>query len=86
MEIKEDELFKAIEEYILKSPEPGLESGTTTTPRMIERFNIGRVKANRILEALIDNGTIIRDQVSFVDAWGTKTHVSGFRWVNGKDD
>jgi hypothetical protein len=85
-EITEDELHKAIEEYILQSPEPGLEPRTTTTPRMMERFKIGRGKANRILKGLIDDGTIIRDQVSFVNGWGIKTHIPGFRWVNGKDE
>ncbi len=84
-DITDDVLYKAIEEYILQSPAPGLETGTTTTPRMMERFKIGRVKANRILRGLIDDGTIVRDKVSFVDGWSNKSHVSGFRWVNGKE-
>lgn len=84
-EITEDELYKAIEEYILKSPEPGLEPGTITTPKMMERFKIGRVKANRLILQLIIEGTIIPDKVAYVNMWGVRTHILGFRWVNGKE-
>ena len=86
MEITESELFKAIEEYILESPEPGLESGTTTTPRIMARYNIGRIKANRLISKFVAEGRLVPDKIRIVDAWGYQQHIRGFRWVeNGAE-
>jgi hypothetical protein len=85
MEITEDELFKAIEEYILESPEPGLEPGTTTTPRVMARYNIGRIKARRLINMFVTKGLLVPDKIRIVDDWGYSQHIRGFRWVNGKD-
>ncbi len=79
--ITEDELFTAIEESILENSEPGLESGTTTTPRIMKRFHIGRTHAAQTINKLVSAGHLVPDRIIFVDAWGTRQHIKGFRWV-----
>ena len=86
MEIKEDELYKAIEGLILEAPEPGLEPGTTTTPRIMAQFNIGRVRANRYMSKFVNEGRLIPDNILLTDAWGGQQHIKGFRWVENDTD
>ncbi len=79
--ITEDELIQAIEASLADSPEPGLESGTTTTPRIMRRFHIGRSHAAQTINKLVSAGRLVPDRIIFVDAWGTRQHIKGFRWV-----
>ncbi len=85
MVIEEDALYKAMTESLTKQVEPGLEPGTTTTPRVMERYHIGRVKANRLIAKFVAEGRLEPDKILTVDAWGYQQHIRGFRWVNGKD-
>ncbi len=85
--IAEDELYKAIEESLIEQREPGLEPGTTTTPRIMERFHIGRVKANRLVAKFVVEGRLVHDRILLTDGWGSQQRIRGFRWVeNGEKD
>ncbi len=79
--ITEDELIQAIEASLTSNPEPGLEPGTITTPRIMKRFHIGRTHAKNTINKLVVAGRLVPDRVILVDAWGTRQHIKGFRWV-----
>ena len=83
--ISEDDLFKAIEASLLEDRLPGLEPGTTTTPRVMERFKISRPKAKRYLNKLIAEGLIMPDKITNTDIWGNVQTITGFRWVEKED-
>ena len=83
--ITEDELLAEIQ-AMLERADSENEAGTITTPEVIERFRVGRVRAKRLLTGLVDAGVLERGRVVRVDDWGTQTHVKGFRYVNGSKE
>ena len=83
-DITEDDILKAIADAMQRQDDPGLESGCTTTPRVMERFKISRPKARRFLNKLIIDRIIVADKITNVDMWGNAQTISGFRWIGNK--
>jgi hypothetical protein len=84
MEITEDELSKAIEDYLATSTdEPGKEPGTIATGEVMSEYKIGRVLARKILRAMMEDGKLEPAYIGRRDLWGSNQRYRGFRWVNG---
>ena len=85
LETTEEELFAAIEEWMVAEPTPGLEPGTFTTPLFMERYRMGRIRARRMLDKWVEEGRIKPDKIGYVNAWGWQQHIPGYRFLNGED-
>ncbi len=82
MEITEDELFKAIEDYLaLSTDEPGKEPGTISTGEVMSEYKIGRTLSRKILRAMMEDGKLEPAYIGRRDLWGANQRIRGFRWI-----
>jgi hypothetical protein len=82
-DITESELWQAVAKSLQSADEfiPGLEPGTVTRPKLVEKKRISVTKAQRILDRLCADGIARPDLVVYTDPWGYKQRVKGYRLV-----
>ena len=81
-DISEDELFKAIEDYLASNAnEPGKEPGTITSTEVMDTYKLSRRGARDALKAMMQEGKLEPSYIHRRDLWGTNQRVRGFRWV-----
>ena len=83
--ITEDELFKAIEDYLASSTdEPGKEPGTISTTEAMKEYKLSRRMARDTLRAMAKEGKLEPAYIYRRDIWGSNQRIRGFRWVGGE--
>lgn len=80
-DITEDDLLKAALKALSSAPPPGLEEGTTTAPILADELEISSGKARRVLKKMHQDGTVIPDMVRYVDPWGYRQKIKGWRLI-----
>ena len=79
-DISEEELRKAITEALTSPiPNPGFKDGETTAPAVAKKHNISRRMARQLLGDLCERGVMERAKVDYVDNWGDKLRVKGYK-------
>ncbi len=85
--ITEDELFSAIEEYLISNADEGTgkEPGTITSTEAMKKYKLSRRIARATLLAMMEDGKLEPAYVHRRDVWGSNQRIRGFRWVNGEE-
>jgi hypothetical protein len=84
----EEELLESIRQTIEGAiNEDGREPNTITMPEIMERFNIGRIRARRAVYKMVAEGVLVPDpKITKRDIFGIARRVPGFRYTKGANN
>ncbi len=77
-EITDKELREAIQEALIK-PSEGFVPGETTAPNEAKKHGISIRRTRKILRELTELGVVEPHRVVYVDPWGDKLKIKGYR-------
>jgi predicted ArsR family transcriptional regulator len=79
-DITEEELQRAILAAAVK-PKPGFKPGEVTAPRIAKQHGITEPRARIILSNLCEKGVVERKIIVFIDSWGVRQSVRGYKLI-----
>jgi len=80
-DITEEDLRNAVIEALVK-PRSGFAPGETTAPATARKHGISPGRARRIFTSLTEKGVVEPKKLVYIDPWGDKQSVKGYRLIN----